>query len=273
MKKIILALAVLLLAAPAMAVVTITVDAGTDPNTAVIGFTSDEAELVRAIALDVQLSDANISIAEVNCVSDGYIIYPGSIDIDASGNVTDYGTCAGVLSGPDMTSEQGSLYVGAANAPAPGALFIITLAGCREGDDANVVVSVSENVLRGGVVMEDAGAPSGGVDVSDTALVETCLEGCACFGDVVGSTSPDPDFKVNTADLAALMGLLGPLGPPYDMGYVPAGWECMDLAGSTSPVPDDNLNTADLGALMGFLGPFGAPYDPGICMPAPPSGP
>ncbi len=101
---------------------------------------------------------------------------------------------------------------------------------------------------------------------------------CPCWGDIVGSTSPAPDGIVNTADLGALLGLLGPLfgsSPPYEVCPVPAGFECMDLAGSTSPAPDGCINTADLGALLGYLGPlFGStpPYE-GPCMPAPPSGP
>ncbi len=104
------------------------------------------------------------------------------------------------------------------------------------------------------------------------------FNGCPCWGDIVGSTSPAPDGIVNTADLGAMLGLLGPLfgsSPPYEVCPVPTGWECMDLAGSTSPAPDGCINTADLGAMLGYLGPlFGStPAYQGPCMPAPPSGP
>lgn len=275
MKKIIVTLAVLLLASPAMATVTITVVAGPGPNDVTIGFTDGgETQRVRAIALDVQVNDPNVVIGEVNCVSADYYIYPGSISINASGDVTDYGTCAGEQDGNTMASEQGSLYVdGVDPYPVPGDLFIVTLAGCTLVPDGNVVVSVSENQLRGGIVMEDPEVPPVSVDVSATATVTVCvISGCTCWGDVAGDVSPAPDGKVNTSDLAAFMGLLGPLGPPFSVGSVPAGWECMDIAGDISPASDGNLNTSDLAALMGYLGPLGPPFD-GPCMPAPPSGP
>jgi hypothetical protein len=278
-KGIIFLLTLFMIAAPVFATVTITVDPGPGPNDVTVGFTSDEEQMVRMISLDVQVDDPGVVIVDINCVSDGYNIHPGSISIDNDGNVVDWGTCAGTdLDSNALASEQGSLYVGAANEPAPGALFIITLGGCMQTEGGDVVVAVSPNVLRGGVVMEDASAPTA-VDTSDTATVSMlagsyCGPACAsCMGDVVGNTGPDPDGIVNTADLGALMGLLGPLGPPFDYGSVPEGYACLDIAGSTSPVPDGVLNTADLGAMMAFLGPFGPPFDSGQCMPAPPSGP
>jgi hypothetical protein len=269
MKKIIVTLAVLLLTAPVMADVTITCSAGAEPNTVVVSFSvSGEAELVRAIALDIQVNDPNVSITDVNCVSDGYYIYPGSIAIDAGGNVTDYGTCAGVLGSNDLTSEQGSLYVGAPNAPAPGDLFILTLGGCTLGD-GNVGVTVSENQLRGGVVMEDAGAPSGSVILvgCDVEIPICAEEGCQCFGDVSGPTGV-PDGSVSTSDMGALLGVLGAAGPPYNVCPVPAGFECMDLSGPTG-VPDGCLSTADMGALLSYLGVVVGPPYVGGCMPAP----
>ena len=264
MKRIIVTLAVLLLAVPALATVTITVDPGAEPNTVVVGFTSDEGQLVRALALDVQVSDPCAYIADVNCVSTGYKIHPGSIDIDAGGNVTDEGTCAGVLDGNTMTSEQGSLYVGAGNAPAPGDLFIITLGGCTLTEGGDVVVSVSPNVLRGGVVMEDAGAPTA-LDTSDTATVNVCelIVGCPCLGDVSGPLGV-PDGAVSTSDMGVLLGIIGPVGPPYIVP-IPTGMACLDLSGPVG-VPDGVLSTSDMGVILGHIGPLGPPFVGG-CIP------
>jgi hypothetical protein len=286
MKKIIF-VALLLMASPALATVTITVDPGLDPCTVVIGFTSDEANNVRAFALDIMLDDPCATICDINCVSAGYNIYPGAkgIKIDDSGVVTDYGSCegdpaqgpaGGTLGGLDtngVTVEMGSLYeVGVDPPPAQsGDLVILTLCGCDSSGDANIVVSVAENSIRGGVVMENPDEVVT-VDTSDTALVPmgTC-DICQCYGDITGSTGPDPDNLVNTADLSKLLGLLGPLSgasPPYEVCPVPAGYECMDIAGTTGPEPDGCINTADLSKLLGYLGPLSGsspPYE-GPCM-------
>ena len=133
MKKLILMLAVLLLAAPAMATdVEITAVAGPGPNDVTVGFiATNVTEPVRAVALDVTLADANAVIADINCVNEEYGIYPGSISIDASGNVTNWGSCAGAgMDSNLVATEQGSLYVGANTPAQSGDLFIITLGGC-----------------------------------------------------------------------------------------------------------------------------------------------
>jgi hypothetical protein len=227
MKKIIITLAVLLLAAPAMATVTINCTPGGEPNTVVVSFTSDEGQLVRALALDLQFSDPCAWIEDVNCVHAGYNIYPGSINIDAGGNVTNYGSC-GILDGNSMTSEQGSLYeIGVDTPPTPGDLFIVTLGGCGQiGSGGDVVISVSENALRGGIVMEDASAPSAVVLNGTTVNIGECEEiGCACPGDITDVTSGGPpDGTVNFGDLMKIyveMITVYPAGDPtflFDIG-------------------------------------------------------
>jgi hypothetical protein len=231
---------------------------------------SGEAELVRAIALDVTLDDPNVVIGAVDCVNADYGIYPGSISIDAGGNVTDWGNCDGAgLDTNTVATEQGSLYVGAANAPAQsGDLFIITLDGCTADGSGDVVVSITEDELRGGVVLEDPDLDPTVVlpaDVTVTGL-PNCDEGCPCYGDYTGPLGV-PDGQVSTSDMGALLGLLGAAGAPYVVDPMPAGWECMDLTGPVG-VPDGVLSTSDMGALLGYLGTIGAPYV-GPCMPAP----
>lgn len=285
MKKIMFVLVALLMASPAMASVDITCAAGPGPNDVTVSFTSSEANNVRAFALDISINDPCAWIAAVDCNHVGYGIYPGSIVIDDAGVVTDDGTCVGnPAQGPaggtlgglgtdGVTIEMGSLYeVGVESPPVQsGILVIVTLGGCDSNDDG-VDVSIAENAIRGGVVMEN---PDEVVTVNLTGLnrdIDNCVEvGCQCYGDIAGSTGPDPDGLVNTADLGKLLGLLGPLGgasPPYQVCPVPPGFECMDITGSTGPTPDGCINTADLGKLLGYLGPLGGASPPyqGPCM-------
>jgi len=119
---------------------------------------SEETVPVRAFALDVEVSSGIITL--IGNLSAHYWIYPGSIIIDEFGEVVDLGSpvaqpedypgdTLGGLGTSGMTLEMGSLYVGEANAPpANGVLctFIVS-AECN--------VNVSENGIRGGVVLED----------------------------------------------------------------------------------------------------------------------
>ncbi|UCC22034.1 MAG: hypothetical protein JSW23_09545 [Planctomycetota bacterium] len=209
MKKIVL-IAMLLLAAPAMAVVTITpVQEGT---TAVVAINYDasvgETELVRAFALDItvdsgQTIDAITDYKEGVSVSGdkGYGIFPGSIDINDAGDINDVGTPVGdpcqlpsdtqpglgKLGG--ITIEMGSLYVDGANAPdASGLLCKVEVSG-----DCNLTVAV--NVSRGEVVMEGATLATTNlpqiifVDVADTfTIAGNVASGAAPIKDLEGVT-------------------------------------------------------------------------------------
>jgi hypothetical protein len=266
MKKLVLVLAVLLCAAPAMATdVTITAVAGPGPNDVTVGFTtSGVTELVRAIALDVQLDDPNVVIGDINCVNAGFGIYPGSISIDASGTVTDWGTCAGAgLDSNLVATEQGSLYVGAANAPAQsGDLFIITLEGCTADGSGDAVVSITEDALRGGVVLEDPDVAANvtlPADVTVTGLPDCVGPGCPCLADIADTTSlGGPDGKVDTGDMAALLTAMILGGDPGDsyniLSPTALMLSCMDLADTTSlGPPDGRVDTGDMAALLTHL--------------------
>lgn len=264
MKKIMFVLAALLMASPAMASVDITCAAGPGPNDVTVSFTSSEANNVRAFALDISTNDPCAWIAAVDCNHVGYGIYPGTIVIDDAGVVTDDGTCVGdpaqgpaggTLGGLDtngVTIEMGSLYeVGVESPPVQsGILVIVTLGGCDSGDDG-VDVSIAENSVRGGVVMEN---PDEVVTVNATGLnldMDNCAEpGCAtCQGDISG------DSFVTTQDLGMMIGALTQKGIPY---IIPKGdplWnDCGDLSG------DDFMTTQDLGMLIGGLTQAGVPY-------------
>jgi len=172
MKKIILTLAVVLLAAPVWADVEITL---TDLGDGVIqiGYdASGETELVRAFALDIVATDGNIVDINDYAVGDnngGYGIFPGSFAGNISvnpttgmvdswvGNPNPYTPVApagdpdalGDIPGPAITIEMGSLYEDAA----PGQTGVL----CTITVDENVTkVCVTGNAIRGNVVLEDA---------------------------------------------------------------------------------------------------------------------
>jgi hypothetical protein len=175
----ILALAVVLLAAPAWAVVTITLtDLGN--NEIAIGYdATSEAELVRAFALDVNVAGGTIVDINDYAVGDdnhGYGIFPGNfslyITVQANGTVTNWDDpnytpvapsddpgALGGLGTDGITIEMGSLYD--ANAPAKsGVLCTVTIS------EGTKKLCVTGNAIRGNIVMEDAG---------EVIPVEACL--------------------------------------------------------------------------------------------------
>jgi hypothetical protein len=227
MKKIAFVLVALLMAAPAMADVVIEVSAGPGPNDVTISYdASGEPNRVRAYALDIELTDPCATIIDVNCVSDDYYIHPGSIAIDEGGTVTDWGTCKCSGSYPgtlddsnSITIEAGSLYVGEANAPGPtGDLVILTIGGCDNEGEVNV--TVVENAIRGGVVMED---PDEEVTVTQSGgavavalpicIVPDCTMAEYCAGHASGDGTCNG--SIDLADLFALKAAFGKSGPPW----------------------------------------------------------
>lgn len=177
MKKIILALAVLLIATPALADVDIWCTADGNEVTVNWDATTEEPKLVRAFALDVTL-DTDAEIVDVYDVNDDYWVYPGQWNEEARCWWEDYPGTLGEEPN-QMTVEMGSLYADAdedhPNAPpASGVLFRFIV-------DASCNVSFAENDIRGGVVMED---PAYVPDVSFTGC-EVSLE-CLRVGEVVG---------------------------------------------------------------------------------------
>jgi hypothetical protein len=173
----------------------VTIDCSIDgSNRVTISYdASAETELVRAFALDVTV-DSGQTINSVVSTNPDYGIYPGSIMIDASGNVTDYGSpiaaqsdypgdTLGGVGTSGVTIEMASLYA-AGETPPAAADDLITLQLSGPG-----VVTVNENVIRGGVVMEDPQVPA------NPTLPTQCDAGAGCKGDVNG------DQAVNTDDL------------------------------------------------------------------------
>jgi len=148
---------------------------------------------VVAFSLDLQL-DNDETIVAVECLSADYYIYPGSIQINDQGEVTNAGSCfcddsyAGTLPGLDsngVTIEMASLYDNVPPLddpchicpPAPsGQLLKITVSG-------ETCITISVNELRGGVVLKDLS------DVDPCVPDDCCVTGLDCF------PSTDPMYQ------------------------------------------------------------------------------
>jgi hypothetical protein len=211
MKKVIFALVALLIAAPAWADVLITCE---DQGGGVVQIsydaTGEDPNLVRAFALDITVSDGNI--IDANCADNvDYYIYPGSIVI-VDGEVTDYGSCVassdypGTLGGlgtGGVTLEMGSLYADTdpehpSPPPASGVLCTLTV-------DTSCTVTINDNVIRGGVVMEDPDDDVGTNLPSQCDVVigppyPACWDKTQCHGDA------DATGDVKASDFLALKG-------------------------------------------------------------------
>ena len=193
MKKMILALVVILLSTPAWASVSITV---TDLGDGKAAIDYSGTELARAFALDITADAGTIDAISDFAVGDdnnGYGIFPANfrrhITVDAvTGEVSDWAiegytpvadaNDPGALSGlgtNGITIEMGSVYD--TKAPAlEGRLCVIT---CSEA----CKVTVATNATRGNVVLEDVSEAT--VDLTAATDVQ--------IGGTVSYTGPQPD--------------------------------------------------------------------------------
>lgn len=202
MKKFVFALAVLMLAAPAFARVDVSCTA--DGNEVTVSYDASTApELVRAFALDITV-DNGAKITAVSDVNAAYWVYPGSIVIEANGMPSDYGSAvADPCTYPALpgigsygaTIEMGSLYVGEPNTPLVGGVLL------KFAVDDDCTVTIAENAIRGGVVLEDPDLPA---DANCTGCT-VAFTGCTCWGDVSG------DGNVSAADLSTIIAYLHPV--------------------------------------------------------------
>jgi hypothetical protein len=250
MKKIILALVLALIASPAWAAVVITATDVGDCKAQIAFDASGEAQLVRAFALDITVTGANI--VEVNdfkvgvsmAASKGFGIFPANfsrfITVNTDGTVTDWEPAgytpvadeadpgaAGPLGGPAITIEMGSLYDGDANKPATSGVL------CTVKVDGDCTLSVTLNAMRGNVVLENAAEAT--VDLTGaTGVSVACGDVCfpaaySTYNDWVTMGSPDCWC-----------------GPPKGNGYQCDG----DADGNTQGVLKERVMTNDLAVLI-----------------------
>jgi len=171
MRKMILALVVVLLTAPAWASVQIIIEDEGDGVAAIKYDSTGETELVRAFALDITITSGECTIVDVTdfAVGDdngGYGIFPANfsrhITVDGqTGEVADWNAegytpvadandtgAAGALGGTAITIEMGSLY----DQVAPGKTGTL----CKIAYEGSGTVSATLNAVRGGIVLENA---------------------------------------------------------------------------------------------------------------------
>jgi hypothetical protein len=214
MKKTFLVLAVLMLVVPVMAGITVTakhVGSGVvEVNYVMTG--SDDVNIPRAFALDVNLSAANGTaapkdIAVVPTILDpNFYVSPGTFSY--VGGVTNWGTGYAGSDVNGFTIEIGSLWAtNDTNHPKQptsfGKLFSFTV-------DKTCRITLKENAQRGGVVMESTAVtfPPGYVKLVDANV--TSDVNCLYVGKVFLATVGSPLLVVNST----MMGKWNYLGRP-----------------------------------------------------------
>lgn len=257
MRRIFLVLAVLVFAAQAMAVVTVTVSPdGSDPNKVWVTYEATGADAtlgVRAFALSFTATDANIIDindfleGESTAGDPGYGIFIGSIVIDGDGVPTSYGNPVadagdpdgpGQLGSSEIITEFGALYDMNVPADAPlasGTLCSLTL------DDCEVLVTPAVDAFRGGIVMEDPDiAPTSVVMVAGTGDSCSVAPSCTtCKGDW------DESGTVTFGNLISMLTIMDQGGTYADIAEGSPGYNyCGDW---------DSSGTMTFGNLISFL--------------------
>jgi len=169
MKKIIAALLVLAVAAPAFATtVTATQISG---NEVEISYdASSDPCLVRAFGFDIIIDSPDVTISETNDTSADYWVFPGTITFSGSG-ISSYGTPvaevgdnADTQPGLDsnaVTLEMASLYESSEPAPAAtGDLIVLAVDANLVTGPGTVNLTMADNGARGGIVLEDGSSGS-----------------------------------------------------------------------------------------------------------------
>ena len=213
MKKIVLGMLVLMLAAPAMAI-DVTFTAVHEGTTGVVRIyydaNSPPGALPRAFALDITVDNSQ-TIDAISDLSADYWVYPGSIDINDAGEVNNVGTPVADpcdlpsdteqgLGTTGITIEMGSLYVGAANEPDPCALL------CKVTVSSDCNLTVTGNVGRGKAVLEGAAQALTNLPIS---LMVSPITPACCPPDCTDSTMVGPpDGNMTTQDYYAIQGAL-----------------------------------------------------------------
>jgi len=202
MKKLILVLAIALIASPVFAELVVGLEAVDGDTFAVVYSGADAENLPRAFALTLTIDgtgsefdsfvDGSYYQGESTAANPKFGIYPARIDILSDGSVNNYGTPEAQTGDPGTTGtgfgtstlilEFGSLYFGDVNAPATsGTLCQINY---TKGTGATQISMEDEDTYRGGLVLED-----GTLGEVDTFLTLTTPPGPATNGTPVANVT------------------------------------------------------------------------------------
>ena len=181
MRKVVLLIAVLLMAVPVMASDVFITAIDDDVNCVTIWYDSD-VNLIRAFGLAIEVNDANI--VKVDSLNADYRIFPGQIIIE-DGEITDYNLPypEGDLGDANLAIEMGSLYTTDANYELdPNAGYNMIPDACAillkfYVDTIPCTYTVTEDTVTGGVVMEDPCQP---IDVN-IVLVDGTIGEVECL--------------------------------------------------------------------------------------------
>jgi hypothetical protein len=259
MKKMIFALLVLLLAAPAWAT-TVTIDCNQvgDTNQVEVTYTTD-GTLVRAVGVDITVTDCNIVACEPAMVGEctatvkGLGIFPGTIMIDAGGNVTDYGSPVAPqsdlpgdtqpgLGTSGITVEMGSLYVDGNAPPTSGLLCTLTL-DLKPNETSTMTIVANVSRAGNGVVLEDP-------DEVATAALGTCEI----------TIPPDKCFREGLVDCCGNTITAAQVATWVSLGEPLCWCDACHCRGDANN--DCVLSGPDVMTLRAAWPGFGGPYDP-----------
>jgi hypothetical protein len=226
MRKIVLALLVLLLTVPAMATVEVRCAQVSDTDQVTVTYDVDDGNNFRAFGIEISV-DNGASISNLDVNDRDYYIFPGSIDINDAGGVDDWGSAIAAQDSNSFILEMGSLYAAedpchTTAPPTSGLLCSFYVSG-----DCNV--AIANDAARGGVVMEDLDF-AGSVDLIGCSVdYDKCMSSahpdyvqwglvgepngwCAsyiprqCHGDADGRSQGKANYWVSTWDLDVLVG-------------------------------------------------------------------
>jgi len=203
MKKIILVLAVLALAIPAMAGITVTTAQVGTTSVVQVSYTATDGNIPRAFALDFTMSPANATALAPYGFNPNFYVAPGTFTYDPCTGATNWGN---PIVGPNtvkFTCEMGSLWdpcdpctAHRTQPPSTGTLFSFNV-------DKTCTISVAQNAARGGVVMENTAItfPAGYVTLVTPVTVTVTPTECLYLGRVFPATAGFNGLTVSQAQL------------------------------------------------------------------------
>lgn len=252
-------LAVLAIAMPSMAAVTI--DVAVVDNVATVSYSADTAEevpcafsldiipgtgaVIDSVATGAATDDSfNVFLDAASSSTSGYLIGAGTpwADVSAAGEITDFsaGFCYSAAYLQNDNTEDGDLNV---EPGLTGVLFTVT----GTGD-----FTIATNNIRGGVVKAASADPAITPDftVNDLTGAAFTLEeaSAACPYDLSG------DGWISTDDITSLVNYLTPYADAYYWVQCDGTNDQYDLSG------DGWISTDDITSLVNFLTPYADAY-------------